>query len=168
MSVEREPLDLIARHQGDLEALDGALGRVRRLWDQPGVRAWFRSRLDLDTIDAAAFRTLRAVNQLGPDGASVNGVADLLRVDGSTASRFLERACEAGLVTSALDRRDRRRRSFTLTEEGRRRLLALRDLRVGLLGQLTSDWPVDDVQALAALLDRLDAAVIVLGIDDDQ
>lgn len=151
-----------------LESLDAALGRVRRLWDQPGVRAWFRSRLGPDLVDAAVFRTLRAVNQLGPDGASVNGVADLLRVDGSTASRFLERACETGLVISAPHRSDRRRRSFSLTDEGRERLRTLRDLRVGLLRQLTAGWSSDDLEMLIGLLDRLDSAVVVLGIDEDE
>jgi DNA-binding MarR family transcriptional regulator len=149
-----------------LERLDAALGRLRRLWEQPGVRDWFRGRLDLDEVAASVYRTLRAVNQLGPDGASVNGVAELLRVDGSTASRFLDRATAAGYVQRAASARDRRRSSFTLSAEGRRRLLDLRDLRVGLLEQLTHDWSADDVDTLIVLLERFDDAVVGLGIED--
>jgi DNA-binding MarR family transcriptional regulator len=168
MVAEQPPTTTTSRALSSLELLDAALGRIRRLWDQPGVRNWFRSRLDLETVDASVYRTLRAVNQLGPEGASVNGVADLLRIDGSTASRFLERACAAGYVDRGSSRRDRRRSSFSLTAEGRQRLLSLRELRIGLLGELTMGWSQREIDELIDLLDRLDGAAVLLGLDDDD
>ena len=152
---------------GPLEQLDLALGRIRRLWDQPGIRAWFAAHIDLDQVDASIFRTLRAVNQLGPDGASVNGVAEILRIDASTASRFLDRARAAGYAERSASPDDRRRSSFALTADGREQLRQLRKRRVELLGQLTTSWTVEDIALLVALLDRLDDAVIAVGIDHD-
>jgi DNA-binding MarR family transcriptional regulator len=152
---------------GSLDRLDVALSRLRRLWDQPGVRAWLTSRLDLDSMEASAFRTLRAIDQLGAVGASVNGVAKVLRIDASTASRFLDRAGIAGLVQRAPSPNDRRRSSFTLTDLGIEQLRQLRETRVTMLGELTTGWPTADLDGLVALLTRLDDAVQELSVDDD-
>src|SRR5215211_112491 len=104
-----------------LEDLDAALGRLRRLYDQPAVRAWFQQRLDLDDVDAVMYRTLRAVDQVAGSDPSINGVAAVLRIDASTASRFVERAVGDGLVTKAIDSTDRRRTALTLAPAGRTR-----------------------------------------------
>ena len=141
-----------------LQELDAALGRLRRLYDQPVVRAWFQQRLDLDDVDAVMYRTLRAVDQVATSDPSVNGVAAVLRVDASTASRFVERAVSAGLVVKSVDPADRRRTSLTLAPPGHTRLTELRQLRVDFLAELTHDWEAADVAHLIALLDRLDAA----------
>lgn len=149
---------------GELEHLDMALGRLRRVWDQPAIRAWVADGLDLDELDASIFRTLRAVRQLGPDGASVNGVADLLRIDASTASRFLDRARAAGYAERSSSPTDRRKSLFTLTADGRKQLLRVRTRRLELLGQLTESWSVDDIEQLIELLARLDDAVMGFGL----
>lgn len=158
-AAERVPSDGL----DPLERLDVALSRLRRLWDQPGVRTWFSGRIDLDAVEASVFRTLRAVDQLEPDGASVNGVAELLRIDASTASRFLDRASSAAFVRRAPSPDDRRRSSFTLTDLGRDQLAELREARVQLLGALTADWTTADIDILVELLTRLDGAVAGLG-----
>lgn len=157
-----------AASAGPLEQLDIALGRVRRMWEQPGIREWIAARIDLDEVDASIFRTLRAANQLGPEGASVNGIATLLRIDASTASRFLDRTRAKGFVERSASPSDRRRWSFTLTAEGRERLLLLRNRRMELLDQLTTNWSVDDIESLIALLGRFDDAVIEFGSAHDS
>jgi DNA-binding MarR family transcriptional regulator len=141
-----------------LQDLDAALGRLRRLYDQPVVRAWFQQRLDLDDVDAVMYRTLRAVDQVASSDPSVNGVAAVLRVDASTASRFVERAVSAGLVVKSVDTADRRRTSLALAPAGHTQLVELRQLRVDFLAELTHDWEPADVAHLIALLDRFDAA----------
>ena len=153
---------------GCLEQLDVALGRVRRLWEQPGIREWIGARIDLDEVDASIFRTLRAVNQLGPDRASVNGIAALLRIDASTASRFLDRTCAGGFIERSASPNDRRKWSFALTAVGRAQLLLLRNRRIELLDQLTDDWSVDDIEGLITLLDRFDDAVVAFGSAHDS
>ncbi|HWM18585.1 MAG TPA: MarR family winged helix-turn-helix transcriptional regulator [Ilumatobacteraceae bacterium] len=159
-----DPLD---SDQGDLERLDAALGRIRRLWDRPEVKQWFQARLDLESVDASVYRTLRAVRQVAGSDPSVNGVAGVLRVDASTASRFVERAVTAGFVSRSVAPDDRRRSSLELTAAGNERLLVLRDVRVRFLADLTAAWPDDDVVALTGLLDRLDASVGRLDDVDD-
>lgn len=144
---------------GRLERLDIALGRIRRLWEQPSVRAWIAAHIDVDEVDASVFRTLRAVHGLGPDGASVNGVAQLLRVDASTASRFLDRAQTARYVRRSASPADRRRSSFSLTDQGREQLDRLREQRMELLSTITSEWADDDVAFLVVLLERFDDSV---------
>jgi DNA-binding MarR family transcriptional regulator len=159
-----DPLD---SDQGDLERLDAALGRIRRLWDRPEVKQWFQARLDLESVDASVYRTLRAVGQVAGSDPSVNGVAGVLRVDASTASRFVERAVGAGFVSRSVAPDDRRRSALELTAAGHERLLVLRDVRVRFLADLTEAWPDDDVVALTGLLDRLDASVGRLDDVDD-
>jgi DNA-binding MarR family transcriptional regulator len=155
-------VDPEVRREG-LESLDAALGRIRRLWDVPAVKQWFQAHLDLDDTDATMYRTLRAV-RVSAD-PSVNGIAATLRVDSSTASRFVERAVEAGLVRRSVAAHDRRRSSLELTDAGRDRLLDLRDVRVTFLAELTAGWPADDLATIVALLDRLDDGVGRLRVD---
>jgi DNA-binding MarR family transcriptional regulator len=159
---------MAARDRAQLERLDVALGAIRRLWEQPQVKGWFQSRLDLDAVDAPMYRTLRAVRQCESGDCSVNGVAAALRVDGSTASRFVDRAVAAGMVHRSTAAEDRRRSSLELTPQGRARLVQLREVRVQFLASLTRDWPSGDVEVLTALLRRLDVAVEGLGGDDDD
>ena len=162
------PLDDLAARHGGLERLDAALGRVRRLWDQPTVRQWFQERLDLEAVDATVYRTLRAIRQVEGTDASVNGVAEVLRVDASTASRFVERAVIAGFVSRSVAAGDRRRSSLELTDAGRERLLVLRDVRVAFLADLTGSWSSDDIAALTDLLERLDTSVAELEAPDER
>jgi DNA-binding MarR family transcriptional regulator len=159
--------DELATDQRGLERLDAALGRIRRLWDRPEVKQWFQARLDLDSVDASVYRTLRAVRQVAGSDPSVNGVAGVLRIDASTASRFVERAVAAGFVSRSVAPDDRRRSSLELTAAGHDRLLVLRDVRVRFLADLTETWPDDDVAALTDLLDRLDASAGGLDVVDD-
>jgi DNA-binding MarR family transcriptional regulator len=149
---------MVSRSSTSLEELDAALGRLRRLYDQPVVRAWFQQRLDLDDVDAVTYRTLRAVDQVAGSDPSINGVAAVLRVDASTASRFVERAVADGLVTKAVDPADRRRTALTLAPAGRTRLTRLRRLRVEFLGELTEGWTDSEIADLTRLLDRFDGA----------
>lgn len=143
----------------ELERLDTAIGLLRRMWDEPNVRRWFVDRLDLGQVDAASYRTLRALRQAGTDGASVNDVAIALRVDASTASRFVNRVVDAGDATRTATAGDRRRSTLHLTASGLGKLRRLQQVRIAFLGRLTEDWPVEDVVELAALLQRLDDAV---------
>ena len=157
---------LPAEQRERLEELDGALGRLRRLWDQPAVKDWYQARLDLGAVDATAYRTLRAIRLAADTDASVNAVAEVMRVDASTASRFIERVVAAGYARRTPSPADRRRSSLVLTDEGIERLLTVRDLRVRFLDRLTRDWTAGDVSTLANLLARLDDAVDALASDD--
>lgn len=149
----------------DLERLDAALTRLRRLWQRPAVRAWYRNHLDLEQVDATSYRTLRAIERASDDEVCVGDVAALLELDASTASRLVDAAVAAGYVRRTDSTVDRRRTCLLLTSEGAQRLEQLRAVRLALLHELIAAWEPTDVSALADLLDQLDRAVDSLEID---
>lgn len=96
----------------------------------------------------------------------MNAVAEVLRIDPSTASRFVNRAVTAGFLSRSASASDSRRSSLTLTEAGRERLRLLREARIEMWERLTAAWSADEVDIVTKLLLRLDDAVILLGLDD--
>lgn len=150
-----------------LDQLDAAIVRLRRFWQRPGVKEFFREHLDPDH-DAGVYRTLRAVEQASPRHACVGDVAEYLDVDQSTASRVIDGAVAAGYVERSVSDEDRRRSVLTLTDEGWAVLGQLRETRLALLGELTDGWAAADVDALATLLGRLDEAYLRLEQGPEQ
>jgi len=136
-----------------LARLDAAFGRLRRLWESPTLRRRFSERMGVP-IEPAVVRTLRAVHA-ATDECGVGDVADALGVDGSTASRLVDRAVAAGYLERSASERDRRRSVVSLTAAGSE--LERRSLRVRqeLLGELTADLTDPDIDQLADLLERL-------------
>ena len=140
-----------------LRRLDAAIGRVRRLWEVPGVRREVVRRMGRraepgQTAQAPLVRTLQAV---GAGAEGVRGLAELLAVDTSTASRLADAAVAAGHLERSNAPHDRRRTVLTLTRQGEALLDRALAVREGILRELTYDWPDDDVTRLAELLDRL-------------
>ncbi len=142
-----------------LEHLEAALTGLRRLWENPAIR---QRLVDLvgANVDASLIRTLRAIELTDAPDPGVSDVALLLGVEDSTASRLVDQAVNAGAVERTTSTRDRRRSVLRLTEEGRDLLRAALRARTTLLREATSDWPPDDVAALAELLDRFTCAVL--------
>ena len=68
------------------------------------------------------FSLLMSLNR--PDAASMQGVATLLAMDRTTLTAALKPLERRGLVTVAIDRKDRRGRQLTLTSAGRELLIA--------------------------------------------
>lgn len=153
------PYTLVAEvHGDDLAALDEALVRLRRLWtasrahvvDDLGRRVEMSSVL---VVEACA----RADVQRGE--TTVGDVAAFLDVEPSTASRLVERATRAGLVTRTASAVDGRRSALSLTPAGsalRTRAVAA---RLCWLGGVVHDWPERDVRELADALTRFADAV---------
>lgn len=141
----------------DLERLDDALIVLRRLWQHPRLQQEFLARAGIH-VEAALFRTLRAIERAERDEPGVGDVAEALGVDPSTASRFVDQAVCAGYAARVPSQQDRRRVVLTLTERGAALLEHANGARVVLLGQLTEGWSADDVRTLSTLLDRLRAA----------
>jgi DNA-binding MarR family transcriptional regulator len=130
-----------------------AFGRLRRLWESPGLRRRFHERMGV-AIDPAIVRTLRAV-ATATDECGVGDVAEALNVDGSTASRLVDKAAALGYLARSGSERDRRRTMLSLTTTGadlQRRSLRVRE---ELLAELTADLTDDDIDLLADLLERL-------------
>lgn len=145
----------------DLERLDDALIVLRRLWQHPRLQQEFLARAGIQ-VDAALFRTLRAVERAERDEPGVGDVAEALGIDPSTASRFVDQAVCAGYAVRAASVQDRRRVVLTLTERGAALLEHANAARFVLLGELTDGWSPEDVRTLSSLLDRLRAATVDL------
>jgi len=88
------------------------------------------------------FGIMGYVQALG--GASLQTLADRLSMDQSALSRSLKPLERAGLVTSRVDRTDRRRRLIVLTGEGRRRF-----------DEAARSWQVVQTRVIAAFGDEL-------------
>lgn len=129
--------------------------RLRRVFQRPGYRKRLLQGLS-SGIELATLRLLRAVQR--SDGApSVGGVAEVLMIDPSTASRLVDGAAEAGLLERRSCAEDRRMVRLHLTAEGQEVLEEVTARRRQLLAQVTAGWDRDALQELIGLLSTLQA-----------
>ena len=141
----------------DLDALDEALVRLRRLWtasrahvvDDLGQRVEMSSVL---VVEACARAAVSAETTVGD-------VAAFLDVEPSTASRLVDRAARAGLVVRTPSTVDARRAALRLTDAGRGLRARAVAARLAWLRGLVRDWPEQDVRALSDVLGRFADAV---------
>jgi DNA-binding MarR family transcriptional regulator len=146
------------RRGDDLQALDEALVRLRRLWtasrahvlDDLGQRVEMSSVL---VVEACA-RAQEAGVQ-----ASIGDVASFLDVEPSTASRLVDRAARTGLLSRAASEVDGRRSALVLTEAGHTLRAKAVAARRGWLNDVVHDWPAHDLRSFAVALARFADAV---------
>lgn len=105
-------------------------------------------------IDRSAYLVLGV---LTAGSASVNAIADALRLDPSTVTRQVLAMEQAGQVTRTADASDGRVTLVAATDEGRAALAATRDVRARVYGEVLQDWSADERATLAHLLERLNA-----------
>lgn len=135
----------------DLQLLDEALVRLRRLWtasrasvvDELGRRVEMSSVL---VVEACARAGSHATE------VTVGDVAAFLDVEPSTASRMVDRAETAGLVRRTASTVDGRRAVLRPTDAGRALRARATAARLGWLGGVVADWRPEDVHTLAAAL----------------
>jgi MarR family transcriptional regulator, organic hydroperoxide resistance regulator len=96
---------------------------------------------------------LRHVNRYGE--RTIGELADRLDVRSSTMSQMIDRLELAGLVYRVQDERDARARLVRLTDEGRRVIEHLRNVRMELLSQLFQQLSEDEQQTLTHLMTKL-------------
>ncbi len=147
MEVDDEVLE-------DLETVDAALMRLRRLWSTPGVTAGARAGGD-GAVELSTVLVVDAVARSGP--ATRCGVADVARcldVAPSTASRLVDRAVVAGVVRRGVSATDARRAELRLTDRGRDLHEQARRYRTDYLSEVLQDWTPSGIGDLA---DRLAA-----------
>ncbi|GGK89258.1 hypothetical protein Ppa06_54060 [Planomonospora parontospora subsp. parontospora] len=134
--------------------IDVALFRLRRIWSRP-----LRARKTADPqrpVQMSNVMVVHAVHKLSLDVAevTVGAVAEQLDVDPSTASRLVNDAIGAGLVTREESEVDARRARLVLSAPGRRVLEAVVRYRRAYLDGLMADWDRADREAFARLLTR--------------
>jgi DNA-binding MarR family transcriptional regulator len=146
------------RRGEDLQALDEALVRLRRLWtasrahvlDDLGQRVEMSSVL---VVEACA-RAQEAGAQ-----ASVGEVAAFLDVEPSTASRLVDRAARTGLVTRTASSDDGRRSALVLTDTGHALRAKAVAGRRGWLDDVVQDWSEPELRSFSVALGRFADAV---------
>jgi DNA-binding MarR family transcriptional regulator len=111
-------------------------------------------------IEPGLYPLLRRVGQWGPIRTS--DLAARIGLDVSTVSRQLAGLEKAGLVSRASDPDDKRAALIHLSGEGKRVVTKIQRARREVMGEALAEWPIDDVERLAELLeqfaDALDAA----------
>lgn len=87
--------------------------------------------------------------------STIGQLADQLDVRSSTMSQMIDRLELAGLVYRVQDERDARARLVRLTDEGRRVIEHLRNVRKELLSELFQQLTEDEQQTLTHLMKKL-------------
>lgn len=138
-----------------LARIDEALIRLRRLWtghETPAALARDSGGgLEMSTVLVAD-----AIDRERGTGTEVTvaDVADRLDVAHSTASRLIDRAEAAGVVTRSRSSVDQRRVTLHLTADGDLLVARSFEFRTQYLTSLVADWSDADVACFARLLDR--------------
>lgn len=137
---------------GDLETLDRALLRLRRFLQAP------RSVRDGDRpVELSTLLVLDALDT-GTGRPTIGDVARRLGVAHSTASRLVQRAVDAGMVTRETGGDDPRTASLAATPAGAALAARARTYRQGQLRRRLHGWTPDDVAAFARALERFAGA----------
>lgn len=133
-------------HQTDLEVLDQALLRLRRFFAAPKM-------VD-DRGRPVELSTLLVLSALTDEGTTVRDIANRLDVAHSTASRFITRAEEAGMVARQASSADARATAVIMTEDGRALDRRATRFRLQRLARLTQDWSIGELSDFAAATER--------------
>lgn len=143
----------------DLEAIDAALLRMRRMWLKPASKAQLRRDLG-EGIEMSSVLVADAVSKAAGQGeVTVAVVASELQVERSTASRLVDSAARAGFVARMPSERDARRTVVTLTDAGYHLIERAVAFRRSHLERYLEGWPLHDRSEFARLLDRFATAV---------
>ncbi|GGN96381.1 hypothetical protein GCM10011579_097790 [Streptomyces albiflavescens] len=144
-----------------VRGLDAALQELRHgrfgLYG-PLVRERFLDGLPAG-VTATGYRVLRFIEASSPPPPTLSDVAALLLTDRARAVRVVDRLAADDLVVRVQDPVDRRIRRVQLSEAGRRHLAQAAAHRSRLLAAALSDWSREDLEGLAACVDRLNESV---------
>ncbi|MEV5209639.1 MarR family transcriptional regulator [Micromonospora sp. NPDC053740] len=109
-------------------------------------------------LDRAAYVILRHLADAGPQ--NVSALAARLNLDGSTVTRQVSALQRDGLITRTPDPSDGRGTVISPTPAGLQRMAAVQAARTRLYGDMLADWSPEDRTTLAALLSRLNQALV--------
>lgn len=142
-------------HQQDdaVQTIEGQVAMLLRLSE----RTRRSSTRQQGELERSAYLVLGVLAADGP--ASVNGIAEALRLDPSTVTRQVLAMEQSGHVTRSTDPTDGRVTIVQPTDAGRAALARTREVRADLYGQILDGWTGADRADLARLLTRLNADV---------
>lgn len=140
-----------------VRTIEAQVAMLLRLSDRTRRSATRRS----GELERSAYLVLGVLVEGG--AASVNAIADALRLDPSTVTRQVLAMEQAGHVTRGTDPADGRVTVVAATPEGVAALGRTRDERARLYGEILATWTDGDRADLARLLTRLNADVDAWG-----
>ena len=146
----QQPADAVRTIEAQVAMLLRLADRTRRA----GARA-------RGEIERSAYLVLSVLSAEGT--ASVNAIADALRLDPSTVTRQVLAMEQAGQVRRTADPGDGRVTLVTATEAGLKALATTRDVRARVYAEVLDGWAEDDQADLARLLTRLNADIDTWG-----
>lgn len=118
----------------------------------PRIQEWFTAQAGV-AVERAGYQVLRGVAEHAP--IRLSELAHLLGVDTSTVTRHVQTLERQGMLARTGDPTDRRVALLELTPQGVTALDRLRQARHRLFAEVLTDWPVEELAALAPLLARL-------------
>lgn len=104
-------------------------------------------------IDIPSWRVLMILGEACP--LPIGQVAKTAVINLSTMMRIVERMTKAGLITTSENANDGRITDLSLTEEGREKLVAARQVTAPIYKQLIKGFSAPDFSRLLQLLNRL-------------
>ena len=108
-------------------------------------------------VERSAYSILGRLHDDGP--MRLTSLATLFTLDVSTVSRQVQSLQGEGLISRSADPGDRRAALIQITEYGTEVLLGMRTARRELLRELTGEWPAEDRELFADLLERFNEGV---------
>ena len=100
-----------------------------------------------------------ALRAIARERVSVNELARRAGVSGPAASQLLTALADAGLLDRRTADEDRRRQELALTRKGQTALSSAEALLAGRVASLIDDLPRAEIDALARVLPRVEAAL---------
>jgi len=102
------------------------------------------------------------------DGYSLGDVASFLDVSNAAASKAVDRLVRRNLLRRTEDQKDRRTMHLSLTHSGRRVLDAYEAARREKLEDIFAQFPSEELQRAAELLDRISADIVDHTADSEE
>jgi DNA-binding MarR family transcriptional regulator len=102
------------------------------------------------------------------DGYTLGDVASFLDVSNAAASKAVDRLVRRDLLVRSDDQRDRRAMHLLLSPAGRRLLGAYESARRRKLESIFTQFPREELQRAAELLDRISADIVDRGADSRE
>lgn len=143
-----------------ITAIEEAVVSIVRVATLPRVQERFVAQSGV-ALERAAYGVLRELE--AERSVRLTELVNRIGLDLSTVSRQLKALESAGLVVRSEDPVDRRAAGVRLSESGVEALGRLQDVRHRFLAEVLADWPAEDRNRLAPLLERLARGVRVFG-----
>ncbi|MDE0572191.1 MarR family winged helix-turn-helix transcriptional regulator [Demequina sp. B12] len=143
--------------QDTLVQIDTALLRLRRFLSKPVERSHepAAERAELQ-VDLSTVLVVDAVSRANSDDTAptVTAIGAQMAVTASTATRLIDRAAHAGMVTRQPSPTDARATHIVLTAQGHQLDAQALQFRLGHLAAILDDWTPDDIARFATDLTR--------------